>query len=182
LRRRRHRELSRDELALWQRANVGTQPLGRGRLPEIAPPLEIEDDARPAAPASARAREAPPTPVRRHPPLVSERPVGIDRRTFERLKRGQMTIEGSLDLHGRTQSEAHPALERFLAHAQQNGRRCVLIVTGKGAADGGILRHMVPRWLNEAAIRQHVLTYVQARPQHGGAGAFYVLVRRRRHT
>ena len=178
MRRRRERGLSQEERALWQRVVAGITP----RRPDRAPPLEPPAPPAPP-PVENRVRlRPPPVAVSREPPLSSDRPVGIDRRRFERLKRGQLPIEGSLDLHGRTQVEAHLALEHFLARAQLRGWRCVLIVTGKGQAGGGVLRSMLPRWLAEARNRQYVVTYTPARPGHGGEGAFYVLVKRRRDT
>jgi DNA-nicking Smr family endonuclease len=107
--------------------------------------------------------------------------IGVDRRLAERLKRGRLPIQSSLDLHGLTQAEAHAAVEGFIARAADRGWRTVLIVTGKGRRDGGgILKTALPRWLNEAALRGHVLALAEARPEHGGAGALYVLLRRRR--
>jgi DNA-nicking Smr family endonuclease len=67
----------------------------------------------------------------------------------------------------------------------------VLIITGQGlrgqgAGDSGdrpgVLKAMTPRWLNEAPNRARVLAFTQAQPRHGGAGALYVLIRRRRET
>jgi DNA-nicking Smr family endonuclease len=54
------------------------------------------------------------------------------------------------------------------------------VVTGKGLAHGGVLRHMVPRWLNEAPNRERVLAFAPAQPKHGGGGALYILIRRKR--
>ena len=56
----------------------------------------------------------------------------------------------------------------------------MLVVTGKGLESGGTLRHMVPRWLNEEPNRARVLAFCPAQPRHGGGGALYVLIRRRR--
>ena len=58
--------------------------------------------------------------------------VGLDRRTGERLKRGKLPIEGYLDMHGMTQSEAYNALDNFFLDSQAAGKRCVLVITGKG--------------------------------------------------
>ena len=94
-----------------------------------------------------------------------------------------MPIEGRIDLHGLTQAEAYRALAAFFAGCREAGRRCVLVITGKGlGADGsvGVLRSAVPRWLNEAANRVHVLAYAYATPRDGGEGALYVLLRRTR--
>jgi DNA-nicking Smr family endonuclease len=115
------------------------------------------------------------------PPLAAGAPAGLDRRTARRLRRGELPIEDWLDLHGRTQEEAHAALGRFLAAAEAAGRRCVLVITGKGARGegGGVLRRMVPRWLNEPANRARVVALAPARPRDGGEGALYLLLRRR---
>ena len=91
-----------------------------------------------------------------------------------------MPIDARLDLHGDTQDMAHRRLVGFLADAQARGRRCVLVVTGKGRAGAGILRHMVPRWLAEPEVRERLIAYTPARLEHGGAGALYVLLRRLR--
>ena len=91
------------------------------------------------------------------------------------LDRGQV---GRIDLHGRTQSEAHAALLSFLHRAQAAGARFVLVITGKGLAGGGILREQVPRWLNQPPNRGRVLAFDYAQAQHGGMGALYVLLKR----
>jgi DNA-nicking Smr family endonuclease len=99
----------------------------------------------------------------------------------DRLKRGRLPIDATLDLHGLTQSEAHAAVQGFVARAAERGRRTLLIVTGKGRRDGvGVLKSALPRWLNEAPVRDDILALAEARPEHGGSGAFYVLLRRRK--
>jgi DNA-nicking Smr family endonuclease len=163
-----------EELALWRRAmGLSVPPAER---PAPAPPVE------PPAPPSARPERRPMANQARRwsAALDPHRPVGLDRRNWQRLKRGQLSVERTLDLHGHTQDEAHGALAGFLAAAQAAGCRCVLVVTGKGLEGAGTLRHMVPRWLNEGANRQRVVAFCAAQARHGGAGALYVLMRRRR--
>jgi DNA-nicking Smr family endonuclease len=155
------RKATREEQALWRRA---TSDVATTRRPP--PPPE------PPAPAPMPAEIVP---ARRFPVPVG---VGIDRRNAQRLKRGQMVIEARLDLHGLTQSEAHGALQRFVARSHDQGRRALLIITGKGHE--GVLRRAVPRWLDEPALRPLVLAREEAQPRHGGEGALYVLLRRRR--
>lgn len=108
--------------------------------------------------------------------------AGLDNRTAQKLRRGQIPIDSRLDLHGLTQSEAHTALGAALEGAQACGHRCLLVITGKGAGreSGGVLKTMVPRWLDEPVNRARVFAIQGARPQHGGAGAVYVLLRKRR--
>ena len=111
--------------------------------------------------------------------LDPARPVDLDRRTWLKLRRGLYPIDARLDLHGLTQDQAHDRLAAFLSGAHTRGSRCVLVITGRGARTGGTLRTMTPRWLDEAPLRPLVLTFAQARVEHGGEGALYVLLRRR---
>jgi DNA-nicking Smr family endonuclease len=108
----------------------------------------------------------------------------IDRRLKQRLARGQIEIDGRIDLHGRTLSEAHAALLRFLHRSQGEGLRTVLVITGKGGPDPergrGVLRRQVPLWLALPELRGHVLGVEEAHVAHGGAGALYVRLRRGR--
>jgi DNA-nicking Smr family endonuclease len=145
-------------------------------------PVEAEEDE--PSPHGALAdrlkqRREPTTPLESDGALPA-----IDRRTAERLRRGQIAIEAQIDLHGLTQDEAFTAIQDFLAESLQAGRRCVLVITGKGTArdGGGVLRSSVPRWLTEGIYRQHLIGIAVAFPQHGGEGALYVLLRRLRDT
>lgn len=108
---------------------------------------------------------------------------GLDGRQARRLRRGETPIDGRLDLHGMRQEEARRALAGFLAAAQGQGWRCVLVITGKGQREPlgerrSVLRAALPRWLDEAPNRERVLGFAPARPRHGGDGAFYVLLRK----
>jgi len=125
------------------------------------------------------AGNAPPKSRQSSPPASPlDRFAGVDRATAERLRRGQRDIEARLDLHGMTQAEAHRALAGFVSGSRAAGRRCVLVITGHGRMSGGILKSAVPRWLHEPDLRRHVLAIASARPQHGGSGALYVLLRK----
>jgi DNA-nicking Smr family endonuclease len=104
---------------------------------------------------------------------------GLDKRTAERLRKGDLAIDGRLDLHGMTQDVAHAALRRFVAESAARGDRVLLVITGKGGTEGqGVLRREVPRWLEQ--LRPAVLRAIPAQPRHGGAGALYLLLKRRR--
>jgi DNA-nicking Smr family endonuclease len=102
----------------------------------------------------------------------------------QRVARGKDEIDGRLDLHGLTQSEAHAALLRFLRTASSRGARLVLVITGKGAraAEGerGVLKRQVPHWLGLPEFRALVIGFEDAHIAHGGEGALYVRVRRAR--
>ena len=104
---------------------------------------------------------------------------GFDRATADKLKKGKLEIDGRLDLHGMTQGEAHAALRRFIALAGKNEWRTLLVITGKGRVTegGGVLRRMLPLWLEEFSS---VLATSPAQPKDGGSGAFYLRLRKKR--
>lgn len=183
---KRKRPLTESELDLWRRATADVRPLAD--IPKNDVPSEPSPQSEPVevntrrktvnTPRTNKQSQKPPAAAKAFNPSG---PVDIDRRSWTRLRRGQIEIERTLDLHGRTQTEAHGALNRFLTMASAAGLRCVLVVTGKGRSEGrGVLRQLVPRWLDEAPHRQSVLTYCPAQPRHGGDGAIYVLLRRQR--
>jgi DNA-nicking Smr family endonuclease len=132
----------------------------------------------PASKTVARPAAAPGPALHDLPPLTLDHFAGIDRATAERLKRGRLPIEARLDLHGMTQDEAHRALAGFIRASRAAGKRCVLVITGRGAVGGGVLRSAVPRWLDEPGLRPQLLAIATAQPQDGGAGALYVMLRR----
>lgn len=194
---RRRRALTEDERKLWRVAMKDARRLN----PEEAEPLSDMPSADLPSPAPASkltpaAAKPLPVPVRRRP---TEPPplTGLDRRLSQRLARGQMEVEATLDLHGHSQERAYTVLLDFLARARSRGLRCALIITGKGASPyarhtlhgvsfyevperQGVLRGAVPRWLNEEAFRLHASGFQPAHPKHGGGGAFYVWLRKKR--
>ncbi|MDE0718757.1 MAG: Smr/MutS family protein, partial [Rhodospirillaceae bacterium] len=108
---------------------------------------------------------------------------GVDKRTATRFRRGLMPIDARLDLHGHSQKSGRAALAGFLRAHRAAGRRCVLVVTGKGLKDDwsvGALRQALPGWLNAPDLRRLILAYCHAQPHHGGSGAVYILLRRER--
>jgi DNA-nicking Smr family endonuclease len=183
------RPISDEERALWQMIAKTATPLKRRRKSEPKPapvePLEkpaaktTRPKAKPVAPKAPA--PVPPPPQRPHD-LAHGLSVGIDKRQAERFRRGKTPIEGRIDLHGRTQAQAHDDLHDFVARAHAAGKRMVLVITGKGitASKSGVLRENVPRWLNEPTLRRHVLAFDYAEPQHGGEGALYVLLKRKK--
>ena len=159
----------RGDLLLWREATRSVTPL-RGRTTAALSPRD---------PAQLVPTELAPLPVQ--PPAL-ERFSGIDRANAERLKRGLHPIEARLDLHGKTQAEAHHALAAFIHSSSDAGRRCVLVITGRGFGPSGpgVLKSAVPRWLEEVGLRGKILAIAPAQPRDGGAGALYLLLRRRR--
>ena len=183
------RRIRDEEAALWQRIARDVTPLPRGAVAFEDAQVPEEETPPPPPPKKVRARvrAAPKTaPVPPLPPSLPDldpaTPAGLDRRTARRLKRGQLPVEARLDLHGRTQEQAHDALRSFIQESRMARRRCVLVITGKGSVAsgrGGVLRQMVPRWLNEPTLRRHIIAITNAPESSGGAGALYVLLKSR---
>lgn len=185
----RRRRLSADEKALWDHV---TQSVRRASADGDPLPLDEDDpdvaeDTTPT-PKKTRVRrrliEPPPLPPAPNPvPLTHGTTAGMDRRTAQRLRRGKLDVEATLDLHGHTQAAAHRTLERFLQDGYMTGTRTVLVITGKGDRLGGkpgVLRGAVPRWFNEMPMRQWVAGFSYAAPKDGGDGALYVRLKRRK--
>ncbi|MFV3074757.1 Smr/MutS family protein [Niveispirillum fermenti] len=193
------------ELDLWRTVMRDATPLA-GRRRSAPKPKPVPVPAPSSAPPAAAAPVSPPTrpgtvaaeklaellrgmPVREKvrvdvnlAPSPLGRVAGVDKRTDDKLRRGRLGIDGRIDLHGLTQSEAHDTLLGFIRRSHAAGRRNVLVITGKGQMPRGegVLRLSVPRWLREGDVGRLVLSIHQAQPQHGGGGAYYVLLRRRR--
>ncbi len=111
--------------------------------------------------------------------------AGVDHRLVRRLRRGEFSFRRHLDLHGLTVDEARTATGDFLRRALRDGERCVLIVHGRGLNSPGqvpVLKRQVVDWLARGAWARSVLAFTSARPCDGGAGALYVLLRRRRDS
>lgn len=183
----RRRLPTADEIRIWRAVVADTRPLPGKARPAEPPAGETgpEPVASPPPPPGSpplRPSAHPAVPSRHHGQgeLQHGRAPGLDRRSAERLKKGEMEIEASIDLHGLGQDMAHAALTAFVQRCWQAQRRCVLVVTGKGAQGFGILRAQVPRWLNQSPLRERILGFSYAQPRHGGDGALYVLIRRQR--
>jgi DNA-nicking Smr family endonuclease len=186
------RRLSAEERALWHAIARSVKPL-RKALPA---PADDETSAsaaaggrrppsKPAARSSASAPSAGAAPKR--PPVAP-----IPRRETQKLARGRAAIDARIDLHGMTQAQAHAALMRFLRRAQADGATFALVITGKGMRTGtragargddgerGVLRRKVPLWLALPEFRDVVVGFSEAHIGHGGEGALYVRLRRKR--
>ena len=187
--------ISEADRALWRKVTQDAKPLEKREgaaterpAPPSSKPQTSEAPKAPARKVAAARRPATGGTSRKPAPdLEAGRAPGLDRRNLERLRRGKLPVEATIDLHGDTQAVAHRRLGAFLTRSQAAGRRCVLVITGKGrlgrGRDGqepGVIRANLPHWLNEVPNRERVLAFAQAQPADGGAGAFYVLLKRRR--
>lgn len=194
------RVLSDDERKLWRAVVKDAKPLSRSL---ISPEEQFE---RPTEPAPEKISPVPKQINRTHSAIkTTSRPhpaappplAGLDRRTGQRLARGQVEAEARLDLHGLRQEEAEDRLLRFLARARADGLRLVLVITGKGESPfarhtlhsrhyheasehTGVLRAALPVWLATPRFRAEVAGFQPAHPKHGGGGAFYIRLRKQR--
>ena len=177
------RRLTSDELALWHHV-MRTSRRCAPRTSQPAPPPVVPTPAPPRETAPAAPSKPPPAPpppvVRPSRRLDPSRPVDIDRRTWLKLRRGHYPIDGRLDLHGLTQEQAHARSGLLPLRRRRPGAAAASWSSPAAAcAHGGTLRTMTPRWLDESHLRPLVLAYAEARLEHGGEGALYVLLRRR---
>ena len=171
--------LSAEERALWARVAATVTPLGgrTAEMPESSPEI--------AAP-----------PVRQQPavriaaPVKPARPAGdppadtLDGGWDRRLRRGAISPDRTIDLHGHTLATAHVALEQALAHAVADGVRVLLVVTGKPpkpeTRGRGLIRASIGDWLGGSVSRDRIAAVRHAHPRHGGTGALYLILRRKR--
>lgn len=174
---------------IWQKVTESVQPLGkRGDAPPLAPlpKIYIPNEAR-SLPMEWHTRPSP------------KPDASIDRRMQRQIATGRQEVDRSVDLHGMTQDRAFATLKRTVEGAIKRGDKTLLVVTGKGGkrfnqldatpaayrtrADfeqlGGVLRRMVPLWLEGPELKPFIQSYGTASPDHGGDGALYVILRRR---
>lgn len=200
------RKLRPEEVELWKQVADRTERLDRGHKPiDFGAALNLEPQIIPSPkrlkliaalikPATTKTgqKSKPTTHIDRSLPIsdqVRTAPIRMDRKSFDQMKRGKLKPEGRLDLHGLTLDRAHPMLTQFILSAHGNGKRLVLVITGKGKQrdDGGpipvrfgVLRHQVPQWLALSPLSSAVLQITQAHDRHGGGGAYYVYLRKPR--
>ncbi len=175
------RRLSDKERAEWFSF---TQALGARPLR----PADVASVAAPAVPMAPAAAASLPEPVSQPPPhqtrvkpkltqlTVGGPTPGLDSASWEKLRRGRMRPQRVLDLHGRTVQAAFGAFEQFIGAARADGIRCVEIVTGRGAGEGGVLRRELPLWLNLPQLRGAILA--ASHPHRANVGAVVLLLRR----
>lgn len=176
--------------ALWADQLLGVVPIehdprGRVRAPEPSsrPPVSrrAADDAEAYAQLADLVDGQGPFSISDTDEYLEFLAPGIDRRLLRKLRSGEYALQGHVDLHGMNREQARLAVEQFLEKSRQLGRRCVLIVHGRGLNSKDqipVLKDKVKGWLERGRIGRGVLAFATARPCDGGAGALYVLLRR----
>lgn len=171
-------KLSHEDRIIWARIARTIEAFPGKEIPEEdwfaveTPATQLPNP--PSKPAKTQPVSRTPDIQPRHQPHLIEKPV------IRKLARGRLPIDGRIDLHGLTQSEAHNLLFGFLARAHERGLRHVLVITGKGASRGseGALKRAVPVWLSKPEFRFLISGYEDAARGHGGEGALYIRLRR----
>ena len=181
---------------LWTAVAATVDPLRRKGLLKLASgplPLPAEEPP-PAAPAAKAPPKRKPSRQPFLPPYQAPLPSAavpdkaVDPAIRRKVGRGRIEIDGRIDLHGMTQNEARSALHQFIHARFSRGDRTVLVITGKGMktdsdyiaamTERGVLRTMLPIWLNEPSLAPMVSGWSVAARGHGGEGAWYVRLRR----
>jgi len=163
--------VSPEDQALFLAAIGGTTPLEtRDRIPVPPPP-----------PSPVRVAELPPAvalTVEADGPRYAARAPGVSRAQVAELRAGKVHAEEALDLHGHTVERGLQELREFLLAAQRVGRRCLLVIHGKGTHSdfGAPLREAV---LGEllGPLSGFVRALATAAPSDGGEGATYIVLR-----
>lgn len=185
------RGLGPDDEALWRKVTADVTPLVKRRPIEVKPALAAPD---PVKPKLVR------QPVLQTPERmmidatlaakkVSRAPVDtLDGGWDRRLRRGVVAPERTIDLHGHTLATAHAALDHAIDRALADDVRMLLVVTGKppraddSGRKRGAIRAAVGDWLAGSRHVSRIAAVRNAHPRHGGAGALYIILRRRRES
>jgi DNA-nicking Smr family endonuclease len=179
---------------LWTAVAATVDPLRRKALLKFGPlPLPAEEAAPVAVATKAPPRRQPAKkpflpPYQAPLPSAALPDKAVDPATRRKVSRGRIDIDSRIDLHGMTQNEARSALHHFIHARFSRGDRTLLVITGKGVktdndyiaamTERGVLRTMLPVWLNEPSLAPMVSGWSVAARGHGGEGAWYVRLRR----
>ena len=177
----------RSEAELWEEATAGARPIARGNgvAAPRAPPgpaetfwhpdLEAVDALRALVSGDA------PFDLSDGDEYIEGKLPGIDQALVRKLRSGEFAVQGHVDLHGLDRREARAALDDFIRRSRSAGKRCVLVVHGRGLHSKDqlpVLKDALRGWLASGRFARHVLAFATAQPADGGAGAVYVLLRR----
>ena len=198
---RARNQLTDNDHELWERLAQSVEPLHRHKKDRVHRSAVTSDNSNATQPPPSKQMRKPTMPAAPKPAAHAKIPVSgppplsnFDHKAARKIRSGRTAIDARLDLHGLRQHEAHDALRRFLNSAQAQGRRVVLVITGKGTHDfrrhadndftdfgalreTGVLKRLVPQWLAEPELRAIVVSYQTASPNHGGEGAIYIRLR-----
>lgn len=198
-----NKKISSNDLKLWSQILDKVEPIKKSGRSKVINQEESIIDENKIIPRDVNEQSTVKKKVRRKKVINEELPnitskndadekgefTGIHRRLEQKMSRGQIKIDSTLDLHGMTQEEAKDATINFVSMAKKNNLSIILIITGKGVSkdntnDGhqtryarGVLNQNLPNWLKLPQIRKDINGYKYANKRHGGEGAYYVLLK-----
>ena len=163
---------NKKENVLWAKEVEGVTPL-KGGLKDKGKRPHVQDAPKTQArrPKPAHTSPGPKGPRRQEP---------FDPALYKKIASGKVALDGKLDLHGMTEAHAHQRLVAMIERAWSQGRRRLLVITGKGRDGESPLRTALPKWLSAPSLAPYVSSFDYAGKRHGGDGAFYVLLRKSR--
>ena len=199
---RKRNRLSVEDTTLWNKVTESIEPLHDPTSLEAALDQIVSDapQSRPPKKQSALLSSASIKPAAKQarnliqgpsvfPDQAERRSPNMDKKNFRKLVQGRKEIDATLDLHGMTSAQAQARFQVFINQGARAGWRLILVITGKGNKThmdefnrprSGVLRSSLPDWVRSAALSDKVLQVTPAQQRHGGAGAFYVYLRRPR--
>ena len=88
--------------------------------------------------------------------------------------------ESVIDLHGYRLYNAKIALQKYIVNAYEKNIRNILIITGKGYNNTGVLKREVPLWLNDQKLMSLLVNFEIAPKEFGGEGALLVKIKNKK--
>jgi len=168
------------EEELFRHAFSDVEPLSKGGR-DIAGPPRPRETVPPAPPTFARLLEENiEFEMEYTHEFMTGQVRGLDAKIFRKLRNGEFSVQGHLDLHGMNTDQAKIAVIDFLRRSYMEGKRCVLLIPGRGRNSPlgqGVLRQELTNWLTQAPLKRITLAFTTAQPKHGGSGAVYLLLR-----
>lgn len=196
MKRRRQKTLSREDQELWELVKKSATPIHAASFT----PVSVSKISTPVIEGYRPLKTVKIKPVKEAllrfdlaadpmQPLTRATKI-LDKRTHDRLRKGKTAPEARIDLHGMTAAQAHGTLRGFIRTSHARGLRLVLVITGKGSTAreevgimptrSGVLRHALPQWLGMPDMHPMILQISSAHQRHGGGGAYYVYLKRKR--
>ena len=171
--------LNEEDAALWGQVTQDVTQLGASNRVGRAAPPRIKRPSLDKISGQITLESFVPSIV-----VYQESSFQLDGNLRKRFEKGEVPIDGKIDLHGLTLPQAHQKFMGFVARNIQEGARCLLVVTGKGSQESengrGVIRKNLPLWCEDAVLKPHILQVTPAQPKHGGSGACYIMLRKRR--
>ena len=172
------RRLSAEESTLWARVAATVRPM----VGKVRPPLPVDPRIESVA---AKPRPAPDSlPLRADKAKLAPPTDTLDGGWDRRLRRGIISPDRTIDLHGHTLATARDALDHALARAVADEVRVLLVITGRPPKGDekrrGLIRASIGDWLGQSGYSNRIAAVRNAHPRHGGAGALYLIMRRKR--